>query len=211
MTMPEFLNAEAEREGKGRTGGDIFSDIVESIDTDSRRVESELRKPEVALDRFQQEIKDAVEYWNDDADAKPLPVLKAVVRVIEARVSQSFRSSSEVLRAEVVDDKGRTLYMEYVHSHWSGTMMEPPEDDGEFNFGEFRPMSEHPWKCFHCNRVREAGERHWSHTRKSDDSKQAVHQCPYCNGYVAAQRKKRYERTMARQAREKAKRFGWNR
>jgi hypothetical protein len=210
MTMPEFLNDQAEREGKGRTGGDILSDIFSDMDADSRRVEAELRKPEVALERFKQAIKDAAEYWDDEFQ-NPLPVLVIVAKVRDAKVAQSFRSSSETLSAEVIDDLTRALFVEYTTAHWSGTRMEPPEDDSEFNFGEFRPMSEHPWKCFRCNRIRETGERHWSHIKKSDDSKQAVHQCPACNGYVAAKRKKRHDRAMARMAREKAKRFGWKR
>jgi len=208
MTMPEFLNDQAEREGRGRTGGDILSDIFSDMDADSRRVEAELRKPEVALERLKQAIKDAAEYWGDDEGQEPLPVLVVVARVRDAKVTQSFHSSSEALSAEVIDDLTRVLFVEHTTSHWSGTRMEPPEDDSGFNFGEFRPMSEHPWKCFRCTRIRKTGERNWSHIRKSDDAKQAVHQCPSCNGYEVAQHKKRHDRAMARMAREKAKRFG---
>lgn len=196
MTTAEFLNAEAKREGKGRTGADILADIYEEIDADCRRSEEEIRKD--ALSRFQQAIKDAGDYWDDDEGNEPLPVLTEVVNVLDVNVSQSFKSSGERLRAEVRDDKGRLLYMEYVYSHWSGTMLDPPEDDMEFYFGEFRPMSEHPWKCYQCGKVREKGDRHWTHAKQSDDPKRAVHSCPRCNGWEREQYKKRLDRRRAK-------------
>ena len=210
MTMPEFLTAEAEREGKGRCGGDILADIFSEIDDDTKRCEDELRKPENALEAIKLALKEAEEYWEDEyGEGAKVPEIVEVIRVIEARVSQNMSSSGQVLKAEVKTADGKLCYFEHTYSHWSGTRMDPPEEDSTMYFGEFRPMSEHPWKCFKCDKVRTTGERHWTHTRKHDDPKMAVHQCPYCNGYVAAQRKKRYDRAMVRQARAKAKKYGW--
>jgi hypothetical protein len=203
MTTAEFLNAEAEREGKGRTGADIYADMMSEIDTDSRRCEDEIRKD--ALGRFQQAIKDAGEYWDDDEGNEPLPTLAEVVHIIDVHVSQGFKGSGEMLRAEVRTTDGRLLYMEYMYSHWSGTRLDPPEDDMEFNFGEFRPMSEHPWKCYQCGRVREKGARNWTHVKQSDDPKRAVHACPRCNGYEREKNKHRLERMRARNRKARAR------
>lgn len=62
MTMPEFLNAEAEREGKGRTGADILSDIYAEIDADSRREEDRMRDPKEALGQIKLALEDEMEY-----------------------------------------------------------------------------------------------------------------------------------------------------
>lgn len=210
MTMPEFLNAEAEREGKGRCGGEILADIFTEIDADSRRCEERLSWPNEALEALKEALKEAEEYWEDEyGEGSKVPVIVEVVKVLAAKVSQNFSSSGQMLRAEVRTDDGKLCYVEHSYSHWSGTRMDPPEEDSTLYFGEFRPMSEHPWKCFQCGKVREKGARNWTHIKQSDDSTKAVHSCPHCNGYVAARRKKAAERGRARMEREKAKRFGW--
>jgi len=198
MTMPEFLNAEAEREGKGRTGGDILVDIFEEIDADSRKMEDELRKPENALDLIKQALKDAEEYWEDEyGEGEKVPEIVEVIHIIDLHVSQNFSSSGQVFRAEVKDSKGRLCYFEHSYSHWSGTRLDPPEEDSTMYFGVFEKTSKHPWKCFQCGKVRETGERNWTHIKQSDDSTKAVHSCPRCNGYEHKQYVKRLERRKA--------------
>jgi hypothetical protein len=207
MTMPEFLNDMAEKEGKGRTGGDVLADIYSEIDADSRREEERMQEQEHALELVRSALKDAEEYWEDEyGEGTKVPEITEVVHVIEARVSQNMRSSGQLFRAEVRDSKGNLCYFEHTYSHWSGTMLDPPEEDSTMYFGEFRPMSEHPWKCFQCGRSREKGARHWTHIKQSDDSKRAVHSCPRCNGYEREQNKKRLERM--RRARLKERNSG---
>lgn len=118
-----------------------------------------------------------------------------------------MRSSGEVLRAEVRAKDGKLYYVHVSHSHWSGTMLDPPEDDGEFYIGELRPMSEHPWKCYQCDRVRAQGERHWTHIKQSDDPKRAVHSCPRCNGHDREKLKRRAERGRQKMLRERMKKL----
>lgn len=207
MTMPEFLAAEAEREGKGRDGGDILADIFAEIDADSRREENRMRKPAEALAIIKREAQEAADYWNDDEGAEPIPEFEKVEHVIEAQVSQNFRSSGEMLRAEVVAN-GKLYYVFVSHAHYAGTYIDPPEDDGEFYFGEFRRMSESPWKCCQCGRVREQGERHWTHIKQSDDAKRAVHVCPRCNGYEREKNKRRLERLTRKNRRERMRKAG---
>jgi hypothetical protein len=200
MTMPEFLNAEAEREGKGRTGGDILGDIMSEMAADDERISDEMRKPAHALELLQEAIKENREYW-DDEYAETVPEIVEVVNVIDAASHGGFGGTSSAIRAEVRGADGKLYYVYQWSSYSHGTMWEPPDGDGNFCIGEFRPMSEHPWKCYECGKVRETGARHWTHVKQSDDPKRAVHSCPGCNGYMAAQRKKRYDRAMARRAR----------
>ena len=210
MTMPEFLTAEAEREGKGRCGGDILADIFSEIDDDTKRCEDELRKPENALEAIKLALKEAEEYWEDEyGEGTEVPRVVEVIKILAARVSQTFSASAQRLLAEVRTNDGKLCYVEHSYSHWSGTRMDPPEEDSTLYFGEFRPMSEHPWKCFRCYKVRETGARNWTHIKQSDDSTKAVHLCPHCNGYVAEKRAKAAERGRRRMERAKAKKFGW--
>jgi len=192
MTMGECLQDMADKEGKGRDGWEIYGEIVDEMADDDRKQEEYMRSPEGALERVEMYLKDAREYWEDmyGEGTKP-PTIVEVVKVIEAQSSHSFKTSGEKFVAEVKDDAGRLLYVYGVHSYWSGTRLEPPEEDSEFYIGEFRPMSEHPWKCYVCGRVREKGARHWTHIEQSDNPKMAVHSCPRCNGYEREQNKKR--------------------
>ena len=192
MTMPEFLNAEAEREGKGRCGGEILADIFTELDNDSKRIEDELRKPENALEAIKQALKEAEEYWEDEyGEGAKVPEIVEVVHVIEVQVGQSMRSSGQVLKAEVKTADGRLCYVSHHYSHWSGTMMDPPEEDSTLYFGEFRPRSEHPWKCVQCGNERPTGERHWESFQQIDNKKNEIHTCPRCNGWEREQHKKR--------------------
>jgi hypothetical protein len=208
MTMHEFLHDMAEKEGKGRTGGDILADIFTEIDEDSRRQEERISKPEEALELIKQALKEAEEYWEDMfGEGAKVPEIVEVVHVIEAHVSQSMRSSGEILRAEVRTKDGKLGYACHTASHWSGTMLDPPEEDSNFEFGIFEPMSRHPWKCFQCDRVRVKGERHWTHIKQSDDAKMAVHSCPRCNGYERERNKRRAERGRRKMLRERMKKL----
>lgn len=211
MTMPEFLNAEAEREGKGRSGGDIFEDIVASMNEDSERCKAEMRKPSNALVAIKQAVEDAREYWNDDGVAVALPEIVEVVKVLDANLNQSFRSSTTAIRAEVMCADGKLRYVHYWVSNYAGTRLEPPDEDSDLSIGEFRPMNNRPWECLKCGTLRDAGGRHWMHIKQSDNPKMAVHVCPYCNGYEREKSKRRAERGRARMARAKAKKFGWAR
>lgn len=190
MTLPEFLNAEAEREGKGRTGGDILQDIYSEMAGEDERISAEMAKPESALKTIQDAIKESREYC-DEEYAESVPEIVQVVNVIEAKYSGSFKSHSTSLKAEALSDAGKLYYVWSWSSEYYGSMWEPPDGDGNICIGEFRPMIEHPWKCYECGETRKTGARNWAHIRQSNNPKMAVHSCPRCNGYENEKRKRR--------------------
>lgn len=66
MTLPEFLNEEGAREGK--TGGEVLDEIFQSLEDDNRSIETEWRKPEVALETLRPMLKNAYDAWVDTKD-----------------------------------------------------------------------------------------------------------------------------------------------
>lgn len=126
QTLPEFWAGEAEREGKGRSGGDLMAEFFDDLDADCRREEARLSEPAAALDYLQAKVRE----WNGlDPDLRPVP-LPVVVDVVESvTVTQSFRSSSTSLTA-IVRTAGRRWYrLDVSEEHWSGSFYEPPDYD----------------------------------------------------------------------------------
>lgn len=156
MTLPEFFNAEAEHEGKGRSGGDVMAEMFDEMDQEMAQQLKRLLTPEGALE----ELKRAVGWWlevelreqrrsieaKDEARRKhkkfpqylnydwenfkeefpPFPI--KVVEVITAQYGFSLNSErSGVTAIAEVEGGGRILF-ETRYSHYSGSRMEPPEE-----------------------------------------------------------------------------------
>lgn len=189
MTMPEFLNSEAEREGKGRCGADILHDIHAELDEDSRKHAQRYKdNPALALTEILRYAIMDLEAWFDEkhsyqneaqrirADFKhewaclhknvkasfgtakkyrahcrkmvavhgydkpfdlPRPPMPVECRkVLESDMSQSMNSSGGKLVAECVCDDNKVRIATLTFSHWSGSRMEPPEDDSELTWTE---------------------------------------------------------------------------
>lgn len=126
MTTGEFWASEAQKEGQGRTGGDLQGEFLDEMEADRNAEENRLRKPEVALEEMQRAVKDCNEA-DPEADQLPMPV--AVLEVKEVVYSQRMRTGSTrlVLRCSVADGKIGTFTLEAWSS--SGSMMEPPESE----------------------------------------------------------------------------------
>jgi len=124
LTQPEFWQAEALHEGKGRSGGELATEFAAELEADRQQCEDRYRDPAVALETLRQ----AVEQQNDDADVRlPLPV--EVREVLDAGVGQSFRESSTGLRARALREDGVEDIIEFHSWHSSGSFHEPPDGD----------------------------------------------------------------------------------
>jgi hypothetical protein len=188
MTMPEFLNAEAEREGQGRTGGDILQDIMTEMSEDDKRCSEGLKNDHSEIfSILLEDCKSAVDEWLSEVEARreyaenmrdgfktlfkhrhgwvrenvrtlkefqeremdraasfglyKAPRIKpywplSIVRILDAQVSSSFRSSGRMIVADILCNDGVVRRAKACHSYWSGTRMDPPEEDCEVTWFE---------------------------------------------------------------------------
>jgi hypothetical protein len=122
MTMPEFLNDMAEKEGKGRCGGDILEDIFSDMERSDRDAEKEIAKDKATiLKSFQS----AVEY--DDYEDRDYPI--DVLEVLEVNVHSRFDGGDTRIRARVEVKSGGVRVGVLTESYWAGTRLDPPEED----------------------------------------------------------------------------------
>lgn len=129
MTMTEFLAGEGKREGK--TGAEVWDDIVQDLNDDSKESEQRyLDNPEWLLEEFKKEC----ELTADCYEEGKFPIPVEIIKVESAKVSQNLRSSSSlvVLIAKCKDGKVRRA--KWSSSHWSGTFYDPPEEDADIEW-----------------------------------------------------------------------------
>jgi len=96
LTMAEFWAAEAEHEGKGRSGGELFCEMLDEIDKDSRRMEKELNGN--ALEVLRSPL-----YFdkNQDHDGESCLAVTEVLEIEESSFSQGFGGQKGKLVAKV--------------------------------------------------------------------------------------------------------------
>jgi|SRR5579885_1021169 len=146
LTMGEFLSQEAEREGKGRTGGDILSDMMEEVGKEEEARCAQLRTPTEAMRLLNEGIKES-----DEADPEYAFGYKVVgvLKVWAASASFGMRQSSEGFRAQCKCDDGKERTLSFTTWHSSGSFYEPP--DGETTVQEVLPAKpETPHHCPKC-------------------------------------------------------------
>lgn len=148
MTLPEFLNDEAAREGKGRSGGDIMEDFIQDMKDDDRRMEEQYKDPAFLLKELQRVSSEYVSDWNISRDEEgsqsfpdesrpPYPV--EVINVLESHHHQSFRSSRGSIVAVVRCDTGCTKTCRLSFYHDSGDRMNPPDSEEELEW-DYKPQ-----------------------------------------------------------------------
>lgn len=154
LTYSEFLQAEAEREGK--TAGDIHREIWDTLAEEDRKQEEEYRNPATALrilvkigqlERWHweelakhngEEIR--CTHWNVTAqayeesvsvsDAGPCPPIPTtVLEVLEPNHSERLRQSSGSFTARVMCDDGQERRVKYYYSYYEGSRLEPPDHE----------------------------------------------------------------------------------
>lgn len=135
MTTGEFWNEEAQREGQGRSGGDLMGDFYDELAQDEARREQEMRNNPEALLAM---VNEAAKAWCDGVDPEDLDGVcfpgnfVRVVDVLEAKVSDGMRQSSTSVTAKYEMGDGRTRTIQYSEWYSGGSFYEPPESESEF-------------------------------------------------------------------------------
>ena len=118
MTMPEFLTAEGEREGK--SGADVWDEIVEDMGQSDREDEQYMK--DHPNDYFEE-----LRLSCEDDDDGPTPV--EILEVLEAHVSSTLRGGKTKAVVLVKCKDGKTRKATMYHEDWSGSFYDPPEED----------------------------------------------------------------------------------
>lgn len=126
MTTAEFFNEEAEREGKGRCGGELFNDYLDDMEKDRKETEDRYRDPAFARNT----LKTAIDQFNECAEPA-LPQVREVLEVLEASFTQGVRESGLWLRARCIRADGAEDILCYGESSFSGDRINPPDGDSE--------------------------------------------------------------------------------
>jgi hypothetical protein len=127
MTLGECLNGMAEQEGKGRTGGDILSDIYMDMAQADRNLENEIKNDKEGL---LNKIQEWVKY--DEYEDVDYPV--EVLEITDVQHSSNFSGSSTSVTARVRVKNGTERECAYHESYWGGTRLDPPEEDAELEW-----------------------------------------------------------------------------
>jgi hypothetical protein len=139
MTVPEFLQEEAERDnaetGGNKTGGDIMRDIISSMVDDDRQTEEHMKQD--ALKSLQRVCSQEIECWFRDRKYGVYPRPHYPVRLVElldVKHHQRFNGSNSCLKARVVCDDlvVRVVTLEAYESY--GTRLEPPDHEENVNW-----------------------------------------------------------------------------
>lgn len=130
MTLPEFWNSEAAREGRGRTGADIqadfYAEMAASMEKERQSYFSDHKK---TLKAFKDAVKELREYGDDPQYPMPLKI----VEVLDVQISEGGRKSSFALKARAL--RGHDLHdrqediIELTSASYSGSFYEPPETE----------------------------------------------------------------------------------
>lgn len=127
MTIGEFFQDEAKREGKGRSGAEVAADMFDEIDQSYRDEEKRWRdKPNDLLAQLQEEIN---QYNQGDPDEEQYPVPTEIVEILEVKVDGSFRTSVFSTRVRCKKADGTTGILSFSSTQYSGSMSEPPDYD----------------------------------------------------------------------------------
>ena len=95
QTIGEFWQNEAEREGQGRSGGDLAGEFYDEIEADSRACEQEMLKDTDGLLR-------ALQSWDEACEEEDRIRFISVVSILDAQMEQRVRSGSTMILAQVV-------------------------------------------------------------------------------------------------------------
>lgn len=139
MTFGEFIQGEAEREGK--IPAQIMEDIFGRMEEDDRRIVNEWKDPAKALEilvkecqMYRQEWTDTKKSYEDSGEeftetAPEMPV--QILEVLDAHHRQGLRSSDGGFTALCRCDDGVDRYFVYSTYYDSGSRLDPPEGGEE--------------------------------------------------------------------------------
>jgi hypothetical protein len=168
MTLPEFLAAEGEREGK--SGAEVMEEIRADIASEESQEEERLRDPVVAFKKFWLLCKDQRSQWQYDrihdeamrrefAKAKreipsylntPLikpPMIKKIIQVYNVTVNYGFRGSGMRMCARFLCTDGVERMFVYGTSESFATMTNPPDYDEDLSWYTREEWEKKPKCC----------------------------------------------------------------
>jgi hypothetical protein len=134
LTTMGFFQKIADEEGEGKSGGELFTEMMEEIDADMRAEEQRIeRDKDAALKTICDAIK---EVDDEDSHGDPFELgfkPEDIVEVLEvkAAVGGGFRDSSTRMDVRLMLVDGTTRVVRYESWYSSGSWSEPP--DGETN------------------------------------------------------------------------------
>jgi hypothetical protein len=153
LTQAEFWASEAEREGQGRTGGDLQADFYAVMAADEARARAEWLKHENLLPWLHGLWERAHECWAEDKDCDEPPEPLAVIDVASDKYRYGMRSSTEeaevYVRARTAAGEREVLVVAGAYtSH--GSFYEPPDYDERYEWREVRHGFRVTWDNGHA-------------------------------------------------------------
>lgn len=132
MTVGEFFQDEANREGKGRTGGDILNETLSEMDQGYQEEEARwTSKPDELLLRLQEEVK---EYNELDPEAEQVSKPISIVEILEVKCSGGMRSSEFSCRVKATKEDGSVGIIKLKSWYTHGTFYDPPDGETVINW-----------------------------------------------------------------------------
>jgi len=123
QTIGEFWQNEAEREGHGRSGGDLAGEFYDEIEADSRACEQRMLEDKDSLLH-------TLQGWDKDCEEEDRIRFLSVVSILDAHMEQRVRSGSSMILAHVTCGTGGESWVRLDTWHEDGSYYDPP-DGGE--------------------------------------------------------------------------------
>jgi len=132
MTTAEFWNSQADIEGEGRTGGECFEDFLDDWAKEGEKERDRLRDTEQAFSF----LKEMIDNWIDsDPDFESeVPMPTEVARVLDVKFKATMGGNKTKLRLIAKAEDGEMYIYDVWFQYWAGSMMDPPEEDGEIDW-----------------------------------------------------------------------------
>lgn len=134
ITTAEFFAAEAEREGKGRSGGELmietFSEIGAECDADEQRERLFFMDPANAWEAIRYTLRESLEM-----EESPLQAVE-LVGVLAVQSEQRMNGSKLDIDAHVRFNDGAVRKVKWGFQHWAGSYWEPDDYDEDCEWDE---------------------------------------------------------------------------
>lgn len=130
MTHAEFWAAEAEAEGKGRSGGELMADMFDDIEAEYAKASADLKNdPDTILKTMRSWYIPEDDSWSWDEGDEPEWVPEAIVEVEEAEVGGDFGGSGWMAVAKVRCSDSEVRRLKVTENTTHGSFYEPPDYD----------------------------------------------------------------------------------
>ena len=123
MTLGEFWADEAEREGQGRSGGELAAEFYDDLNAEMERQKNIIRTD---LEETRTILQTAIKEWNEaDPEAEPVPEIVRVLEVLEVMLKVKELD----ITAKCLTTDGRTIKVRLTEWREPGSFYSPPDYD----------------------------------------------------------------------------------